>query len=163
METARLRLAPLSPEDAAEMTAVLADGELYRFTGGAPPSEDDLRRRYAVQATGSSPDGTQAWLNWIVRDRRTGHAAGYVQATVEDRAGVLTADIAWVIGTGAQGAGVASEAAAAMLGWLRSHGVGAVTAHIDPSHRASARVAEKLGLAPTDVVVDGEIRWTLRS
>lgn len=163
IDTARLRLVPLSPDDAAEMVAVLADPELFRFTGGAPPTEEDLRRRYTVQATGSSPDGTQEWLNWIVRDRRTGRAEGYVQATVATRADVRTADLAWVVGTGGQGRGVASEAAAAMLGWLRGNGVEAVTAHIQPKHRASARVAEKLGLAPTDVVVDGEVRWALRS
>jgi RimJ/RimL family protein N-acetyltransferase len=168
IDTPRLRLVPLSPDDAAEMVRVLADPALYLFTGGTPPSEADLRGRYTVQAAGSSPDGSQGWLNWIVRDRRTGRAAGYLQATVTDAAvgntaGGNTADLAWVVGTGSQGRGIAAEAASAMLDWLRAHGVGAVTAHIHPGHRASARVAERLGLAPTAVVVDGEVRWSLRT
>jgi hypothetical protein len=32
-----------------------------------------------------------------------------------------------------------------------------------PEHQASMRVAEHLGLAPTEVVVDGEVRWATRS
>jgi RimJ/RimL family protein N-acetyltransferase len=159
IETARLRLEPLSVAAAEEMAAVLADPGLYRFTGGTPPTADDLRLRYTAQVEGRSPDGAQGWLNWIVRDRTTGEALGYVQATVEDG----SADLAWVIGTAAQGRGTATEAAAAVLGRLREQGTSTFTAHVHPDHRASARVAEKLGLAPTDVVVDGEIRWTLRS
>jgi len=34
-----------------------------------------------------------------------------------------------------------------------------LVAHIHPDHLASARVAERLGLAPTDAVQDGEVRW----
>jgi RimJ/RimL family protein N-acetyltransferase len=157
--TPRLLLEPLTVAAAEEMVAVLADPDLYRFTGGAPPSADDLRHRYAAQVAGRSPDGTQLWLNWIVRDRATGTAHGYVQATVEGG----TADLAWVTGAGSQGRGIATEAASAVLARLRDHGVPDVTAHIHPAHAASARVAVKLGLAPTDVVVDGEVRWALRS
>jgi len=31
---------------------------------------------------------------------------------------------------------------------------------VHPEHRASIRVAERLGLTATDIVVDGETRWT---
>jgi RimJ/RimL family protein N-acetyltransferase len=167
LRTARLVLEPLTADDAAalaeEMAPVLADPSLYRFTGGSPPGPDELRSRYAVQATGASPDGSQGWLNWIVRERSTGAVLGFVQATVEERAGRPVAELAWVVGTGGQGRGVATEAAAAMLTRLRRHGVGTVTASIHPDNGASARVAGKLGLTATDAVVDGETRWSLSS
>jgi RimJ/RimL family protein N-acetyltransferase len=167
LRTARLFLEPLTADDAAalaeEMAPVLADPALYRFTGGGPPEPGELRRRYAAQAAGTSPDGSQGWLNWIVRERSTGSVVGFVQATVEERAGAPVAELAWVVGTGGQGRGVATEAAAAMLTRLRRHGVGTVTASIHPGNGASARVAVKLGLAPTDAVVDGETRWMVRS
>ena len=159
IETPRLRLEPLSTAAADEMVAVLADPVLYRFTGGSPPALEELRRRYAVQAAGRSPDGTQEWLNWIVRDRPTGRPLGYVQATVEEAADGFVADLAWVIKVRSQGHGFAAEAGAAMLDWLRRRGVGAVTAHIHPGHEASMRVAARLGLTATGVVVDGEQRW----
>jgi hypothetical protein len=37
-----------------------------------------------------------------------------------------------------------------------------VVAHVLPEHQASMGVARAIGLAPTDVVVDGEVRWETR-
>ena len=121
LETERLVLEQLEPGHAAEMVAVLADPQLYRHTGGEPPSDDDLRRRYELQARGRSADGTALWFNWIVRDRSTGAAAGFVQATVVVAS--RTADVAWVVGTAFQGRGYAREAAMAMVDRLREDGV----------------------------------------
>ena len=86
-----------------------------------------------------------------------GPAAGYVQATVT----ADTADVAWVIGEPWQGRGYASEAAQAMVGWLGTHGVRTVTAHIHPEHDASAAVADRVGLKPTLTVEDGERLWRM--
>jgi RimJ/RimL family protein N-acetyltransferase len=47
-----------------------------------------------------------------------------------------------------------------MAAWLRAGGIAHLVAHVHPEHRASERVAERLGLTATDVVVDGETRWT---
>ena len=157
LETERLVLEPLEPRHAAEMAAVLDDPELYRHMGGSPPSDDDLRRRYELQARGRSADGTALWFNWIVRDRSTGAAAGFVQATVVVAS--RTADVAWVVGTAFQGRGYAREAATAMVDRLREDGVEHVTAHIHPDNVPSQRVAGALGLVPTTTVVDGEVRW----
>jgi RimJ/RimL family protein N-acetyltransferase len=160
LETERLVLEPLEPGHAAEMVAVLADAELYRHTGGKPPSDDELRRRYEIQERGRSADGTALWLNWIVRERGTGAAVGFVQATVAVAS--RTADVAWVVGVAFQGRGYAREAAAAMVDRLREDGVEHVTAHIHPDNVPSQRVASALGLVPTTTVVDGEVRWEER-
>ena len=150
-------LEPLEPSHADEMVAVLDDPELHRYVGGRPATLPELRERYERQARGRSADGTQRWLNWIVRERDTGAAAGYVQATVVVASGV--ADVAWVVGRRFQGREYAGEAAGAMTAWLRAAGVATVTAHIDPEHAASQAVARAIGLAPTTVTVDGETRW----
>ncbi len=47
-----------------------------------------------------------------------------------------------------------------MAGWLRRHGVDVLVAHVHPSHEASIGVARHLGMTATDVLVDGEVRWT---
>ncbi len=104
-------LEPLAVSDATEMAVVLADPELYRVTGGRPPTEDELRRQYERQVVGRSADGTEEWLNWVVRV--DGAAAGYVQATVHDGSRAV---VAWVIGTDWQGRGLATEAAPADAG-----------------------------------------------
>ncbi len=156
IDSARLRLVPLTVEHAPAMVDVLADPSLYEFTGGAPPTLSELSRRYAVQAVGHSPDGEQWWLNWVV----TLDAApvGYVQATVV-RADLLEAEIAWVLSPAHQGRGLATEAATAMARWLAEADVGRLVAHVHPDHAASAAVASRLGLRRTDTVEDGEERW----
>ncbi len=157
--TLRLALEPLRVEHAAEMASVLDDGGLHHYTGGQPATPDELRERYRRQSAGRSPDGTQGWLNWVVRHRATGTAVGTVQATVSSDTDPPGAELAWVIATAHQRHGYAAEAAAGMAGWLDRQGIRRFTAHIHPDHHASGRVAERLGLAPTDTVVDGETRW----
>jgi RimJ/RimL family protein N-acetyltransferase len=139
------------------MAGVLADAALYAFTGGCPPSADELRARYRHQVVGRSPDGGEAWCNWIVRMRDPDVAVGFVQATIAD--GGRVADVAWVIGVPWQGRGFATEAARAMVAWLEARGATTVTAHVHPDHVASGRVAERAGLVASDDVVDGERVW----
>ena len=153
-----LTIEPLRREHAAEMVAVLSDPALYEFTGGEPPTPDELRARYERQAVGHSPDGSEVWLNWIVRTTDDARAIGFVQATVVDG----RADVAWLIGTPWQGRGYATEAAQKMLALLEQRGVREITAHIRADHAASARVAANLGLSPTDEVEDGEVVWLRR-
>lgn len=133
------------------MAVLLDDTRLHEFTGGAPATPEQLRARYAAVDRG--------WLNWVVRLRASGEAVGTVQATLAEDGDRLSATLAWVIAPGHQGQGYASEAAAAMAGWLRGRGVEALAAHIHPRHRASAGVAASLGLTPGDAGADGEIRW----
>ncbi|WP_410992982.1 GNAT family N-acetyltransferase [Micrococcus luteus] len=69
------------------------------------------------------------------------------------------AEIAWVMGAPWQRNGYASAAAALLLAELAEMGVKQVIAHIHPDHGASAAVARRIGMSPTDEVVDGEVRW----
>ena len=145
------------------MVDVLGDPLLYAFTGGDPPSLDELRLRYDRQLVGQSPDGTETWLNWIVRHLESGTAIGFVQATVTGAGEDRSADVAWVIGVPWQGHGYAAEAAQALVAWLGTAGVEAVTAHVHPDHAASAKVAGAAGLEPTDELEDGERVWSRTS
>ena len=137
------------------MVAVLGDPALYEFTGGEPPTLEELRARYERQAVGHSPDGSQEWLNWIVRTADDGQVVGFVQATIRDG----QADVAWLIGTPWQGRGYATEAARQMLTALEQRAISHITAHIRADHVASAKVAASLGLSPTAELEDGELIW----
>ncbi|KAD3633166.1 GNAT family N-acetyltransferase [Arthrobacter yangruifuii] len=155
--TDRLTLDPLGVHHAAEMVPVLAGTEIYRYIGGQAPTKEMLQARYAAQTVGGSPDGSEAWLNWIIREQ--GQAIGFVQATAA--ADGSTSDVAWVIGEAFQGRGAATDAARAMLSWLRSRGIGRITASIHPDNLASAAVARRLGLLPTGSFDDdGEELWS---
>lgn len=155
--TDRLVLEPLRVGHAEEMAPLLMDQRLHEFIGGNPATREELRSRYAGQMVGHSADGTQGWLNWIVRLCRTGAATGTVQATLTVP---RSADLAWVTAAPHQGRGYATEAAIAVTEWLRRAGVDTFSAYIHPDHRASEGVAARIGLAPTTELLDGEVRWT---
>jgi RimJ/RimL family protein N-acetyltransferase len=151
LRSERLALEPVAAAHADELAPLLADPDLHAFTGGEPLPLGALRDRYARLA------GAEDWLNWVVRAGTD--AVGYVQATVEGDA----AEVAWVIGAAHQRRGYAREAAAAMVAWLRTQGVGRIAATIHPGHEASIAVARHLGLEPGAARADGEIRWVSRS
>ncbi|MEU7530096.1 GNAT family N-acetyltransferase [Saccharothrix sp. NPDC042600] len=158
--TARLDLVPLRVDHAEEMAVVLADPALHTFTGGTPDDPRALRSRYERMLAGS-PDPAVSWLNWVVRLREESRLAGTVQATVGPTDQGPVAEVAWVVGTPFQGRGIAREAARGLVDWLGRQGVRTVVAHVHPDHHASAAVATAAGLAPTDEVHDGEVRWRL--
>jgi RimJ/RimL family protein N-acetyltransferase len=141
------------------MAPLLADPNLYAFIGQAPPTPLELKQRYRRQTAGRSPDGSQLWLNWVVRRLDDGRAVGTVQATVTKEGVDLVAEVAWVIATDHQGRGYAREAAQLMVTWLRQQGALVVIADVHPKQEASAAVARAVGLTPTATVVDGEVRW----
>jgi RimJ/RimL family protein N-acetyltransferase len=159
VEGPRVRLEPLRVEHAAEAARLLDDPALHEYTGGRPETEAQLRARYARQSAGRSPDGREGWLNWMVRSRETGVLVGTVQATVREDGGRACAQIAWVIGSEHQGQGLATQAAGAMVAWLRDRGVQDFAANIHPDHAASMGVARRLGLQATGEMAAGEGRW----
>ncbi len=156
--TERLSLAPLVPEDADELVGVLDDERLHEFIGGRPLTLAELRDQYVRLAAGS-PRAGEVWLNWIVRRRADSQPVGTVQATITSEDSRRTAQVAWIIGVEWQNQGFASEAARALVDWLRDQGVHEIVANIHPDHRASAAVATRAGLEPTEDEADGEQVW----
>lgn len=161
LSSERLRLEPLTADDAGDLFPVLDDPALGRFTDEPPPDDPEtLRTRFERWERRRSPDGMELWLNWTVRLREDGRAIGMLQATVS---GDETA-IAWTIGSAYQRRGFASEAGAALLPWLRTTIADAtIVAWIHPDHQASQAVARRIGMRPTDRVHDGEIAWEVAS
>lgn len=159
IDTDRVRLQPMRPDDAGALFPVIDDERLHACTGGVPDTMDELRSRLDVWAHERSSDGRQAWLNWVVRAADDGRVLGTAQATVERGDDGPRAVVAWMVGSQHQQRGFASEAARAMIEWLETQGVLRVDAHIHPGHQASAGVARNAGLTPTTEKFDGESVW----
>jgi len=157
--SARLALDPLRLEDADELAVLLDDLSLHRFIGGNPATPEELRARLERQLRGRSPDGKDVWLNWVVRERRTGQIVGTTQATIRLEQTPRIAALAWVVGSAHQGQGMATEAAGLMASWLRRQGIVRLRAHIHPRHNSSMAIAAAIGLKPTNTTVCGERRW----
>ena len=138
-----LILEPLAVGHAQAMFEVLSEPALYRYLDEAPPPcVEDLRRRYLRLEQRRSPDGSQLWLNWIVRPH--GHPpVGYVQATVETN---HTAWVAYVFASRVWGRGFATQATHLMIEHLASAwGVVRYRAIAEAENQRSIRVLERLG------------------
>lgn len=143
LAAAGLRLEPQVVAHAAELYRVLADPALYVFTDDqAPADEAALTARLRYLESRRSPDGTERWLNWVLRTSE-GDVVGYLQATV--RAG-RQAEIAYMLGPAYWRRGYATTACGLMLAELReTYGVERVTATLDPQNSASLALLRKLG------------------
>jgi RimJ/RimL family protein N-acetyltransferase len=161
-QTERLDVRPLEPADADEVFELLDDVALHEFIGDAPLARDELAARYERLAQRISPDGRQVWANWTLRRLPDGPAVGTLQATLPSAGpDAGPAEVAWVIGRVFQRQGYAAEAAVSLVERLQAAGW-EIVAHVHPAHLASQGVAVRAGLRPTEVVVDGEIRYASR-
>lgn len=141
-----LALEPLTAAHAEAMFDLLADPRLYRYLDyGPPPSVEHLRAVYARLETRVSPDGTQRWLNWIVR-RVSGEIVGYVQATLA-RPG--SAWIAFVVASEHWGRGYARAATSSMLAHLEdAYHCTQFLATVETANRRSVALLEALSFRP---------------
>jgi RimJ/RimL family protein N-acetyltransferase len=156
--TERLVLVPLQAEDADELCDLLYDDRLHEFIGGPPQSRLELYDRFVLLAAGS-PRASETWMNWIVRRRLDSQPVGTVQATVRHVDEREVARLGWMVGVEWQNQGYASEAAVALVKWVRRQGVEDIGANIHPDHEASATVATRAGLHLTEEEFEGERVW----
>ncbi len=142
-----LLLEPLVAAHARDMFAVLADPAIYEFENSAPPSQAWLQERYQRLERRGPADGSESWLNWVVR-LDAGELAGYVQATVLPG---RTALIGYELNSRHWRQGIGGRAVAAMLNELHGgYGVHQVVAVLKQANHRSMALLQKLGFVPAD-------------
>ena len=145
LETERLRLRELRPDDLEDIHAYGSDPRVSRFMDWGPNSEQDsrdfLERGLKSQATWPRND-----VSLAIELKSTGAVIGAIRLWVVD-VGNRTAEIGYSLSAEHWRQGVASEAARAMLGagftTLRLH---RVVATCDRRNRGSWGVMRKLGM-----------------
>jgi RimJ/RimL family protein N-acetyltransferase len=156
VRTARLLLEPITEGHAEGMFSVLDEPSLYRYMPSEiPTSLAWLRVRYRVLSSGTSPDASQLWLNWIVSRLEDRGPIGYVQATIP-----LSLDHAlmgWTIGSAAQRQGYARESVRAICTHLMLNGVGEVRATIDVRNAPSLSVAQSVGFVRKATAISEDV------
>lgn len=151
MRTLHAGLCTLEPQveaHAAEMFTVLTDPAIYEFEGEPPPSAEALAAGYRRKESRRSADGSQVWLNWVVR-LPDGALTGYVQATVmpagHSYIGYEFASRYWR-------RGIASAALLAMFDELSSeYGVRRLVAVLKQANFRSLGLLTKLGFTEPPV------------
>ena len=130
---------------AREMFRVLSDAAIYEFENEAPPSQQWLAQRYERLESRRSADGTEKWLNWVIR-LPGGNLAGYVQATILQSG---LSYVAYELGSRYWRQGIGSSAVCAMLEELHSeYGVHTFVAVLKAANFRSEALLRNLGFTP---------------
>jgi RimJ/RimL family protein N-acetyltransferase len=142
IETARLRLRARTLGDLEAIVAMDADPAARRFIGGPldPAPHREQVRRNTVEGR------PEPHASWAVEWRDRPGLLGLCGLSRSEDTGLT--QVGWRLLPSAWGCGVATEAARAVLARaLGPLGLPAVVALVHPENRASARVAEKIGMA----------------
>lgn len=148
IETARMRLRPQRLGDKDVHIAMWADERVTRFIGGEPRAPDVSWGKY-LSSAGLWP--VMGFGYWVFADRADDRLIGmgglsYFCRGIAELEGVPEAG--WAFDADHWGAGYATEAMTAALGWADGHlDAKEVRCIIDPGNAASERVAAKLGFA----------------
>lgn len=141
----RCTLEPLVRSHAPVLYAALLDPAIYEFENEPPASLEAFAQRCAWLESRASLDGTEQWLNWVVR-LPGGEVAGHVQATV--MAGG-TSLVAYELASRHWRQGIGTDAVQAMLGELRArYGVRTFVAVYKARNHRSEGLLRKLGFEP---------------
>ena len=141
VETARLRLRMLRPEDLDDLAALFADPEVMKYVAdGKPASREETRK--ALDSI------IQHWRRhgfgrWAVEDKTTGEFVGFGGL----RSLFGTSEVVYHFATRHWGKGLATELGRASLRYgFETHRFARIVAIAKPENAASIRVMEKLGM-----------------
>ena len=154
IEAERIVLEPQAASHAEEMFEVLSDPAIYEYENEPPQSLEWLQERFRKLESRRSADGTQHWLNWVIRVQGRG-LIGYVQATVYPDS---RAAIAYELASRHWGRGFATVAVLAMIPELvRDYGVRRLTAVFKQANHRSQRLLERLGFSIAPPALHAEL------
>jgi RimJ/RimL family protein N-acetyltransferase len=147
LATERLVLRGHRSADFEHCLAMWSDPVVTRYIGGRPFSAEEVWTKLLRYA------GLWSLLGfgyWLVEDRASGRFAGELGFADFKRDIVPSLDgapeIGWAFATWAHGAGIASEAVAAIVAWADAHlGAARTVCLISPENAASLRIAGKSG------------------
>ncbi|TXK17460.1 GNAT family N-acetyltransferase [Homoserinibacter sp. GY 40078] len=146
IETERLVLRPLIDDDVDRMVAYRGDPEVCRYLPFPPQSADDIRARIGHILGSSTLLGENGGIPvGIFRASDDQLIGDLVLFHLDEQNGSV--EIGWVLHPGATGQGYATEAVTALVdAAFRIYGIRRVVARIDAENRASAQLAERVGM-----------------
>jgi RimJ/RimL family protein N-acetyltransferase len=143
VETGRLRLREVRPDDLDAIAAMVADEEQMRFYSAVRTREEASAWIARNLALYEHP----GYGMWLIESQAGSEFAGYCGIRPLELEGVPETEIGWHVHKKLWGEGIATEAAGAVRDLARaSFGLRRLTALVHPDNRASRRVAEKLGM-----------------
>ena len=147
----RLQMKRVQMQLASITWPILNDPKLYIYLPEDPPSLAELEKRFSFWEPGISPDQSEYWLNWVLKDLESQLIVGTIQAGVHRESKVAT--IAYMLGSNFQRKGYAFEAIAALIQFLKNeYQVNQIKAWIDTRNVPSIRLIEKLKFSRVELI-----------
>ncbi len=160
LQTERLLLRPLGPQDAADLFAIFSDPRVMRYWSTPPWQSLDAAQAMIERDAQAMPEGEQ--LRLALQRRDDGQVIGTC-TLFNLQPQCRRAELGYALGWDSQGRGLMHEALHALLGYGFSElALNRVEADIDPRNLASARALERLGFVREGClrerwIVDGEV------
>lgn len=143
LETERLVLRQIAPEDAEDLYRIFSDEEAMRYWSCRPFTTPRQADRLIASMAQAAQQG--AGIHWAITWRDDGRLigkCGYNEWRKAHRRG----DISYIIDRGAWGKGVVSEALGAVLRYgFEQMNLHSIEAGVTPGNDASTRMLERLG------------------
>jgi RimJ/RimL family protein N-acetyltransferase len=146
LETARLRLRPFTPEDAADHLRLYADPRVTRYLGGGPFVGEEAARRSARALDHFVRHWSERGFGvWAVLEQTSGRVIGQCGLNrLPEREDI---EVLYALERGSWGRGLAPEAAGAAIRYgFDVVGLDRIVAVVRHANVGSRRVLEKLGM-----------------
>ncbi|MCF8610453.1 GNAT family N-acetyltransferase [Gordonia sp. HY285] len=146
IDSERLRLRPVSPDDVDRLYVLDADPDVMRFVSGGEPTRRDTIADWVVPRS-QAQFASHGTGMWTVSLRRHDMFVGWVHLRLPRHSAEHELELSYRIAREHWGAGIATEAAAALIAvTFLSTDTRRVFASAHPGHSASHRVMRKLGM-----------------
>ena len=156
IDSERLRLRPVSPDDVDRLHALDADPEVMRYVSGGDPTRRDTVSDWIVPRSQAqfASHGTGMWTASL---RRGDEFVGWVQLRLPRHSAEQELELSYRIARRHWGSGLATEAASSLIAvTFLSTDTRRVFSSAHAEHAASHRVMRKLGmrLSPMSLSAD---------
>ncbi|WFF41557.1 N-acetyltransferase [Salinicola endophyticus] len=145
VDTRRLRIREFRPTDIGALSEILADAEVMRFSLHGPYSTEKTRDFIAANR---ACQAERNFAMWALEDKARRVLLGFCGLGPTELNGREEIELGYRLARRAWSAGLATEAASAALRYgFEQCGLDSIMAIVDIDHRASARVAQKIGMS----------------
>lgn len=144
LQSKRLIFEPINALHAEETFSEWQEPALYQFIPTKPPlSVEALALRYERLSSRVSPDHSELWLNWMLKERGdAGQYIGLIEVSINAE---LEAYLAYFVFKSFRQQGYAIEACQTVIAHLQQdYGVKRITSEMDTRNTASIQLVERL-------------------
>jgi RimJ/RimL family protein N-acetyltransferase len=146
LETARLRLRPVSGSDVDALVRLDGDPEVMRYVSGGAPTPQEVIEGWVLPRAEAERRAHRTGM-WTALDRDAGHFRGWFALRTPRHSHHPEVELSYRLAREVWGRGLATEAAHALLDMaFRELGTERVFASTMAANIASRRVMEKIGM-----------------